>query len=124
MAGITQKICVTLFPLWSLKKNFVRADVNQQKHTQKIQSLNLIRNHVSIMTAVTVIMISLITNIKVAIIIIVITKSDYHNNNNSNNNNNNNSDNNKSTNNDNNNNNNNNNNKNIDNNNRSLFEIN
>ena len=72
-----------------------RADVNQQKHTQKIQSLNLIRSHVSIMTAVTVIIISLITNIKVAIKLIVITKNDYHNNNNSNNNN----DNNKSTNN-------------------------
>ena len=47
------------------------------------------------MTAVTLIIISLITNIKVAIII-AITKNDYHNNNNSNNNNN---DNNKSTNN-------------------------
>ena len=70
--------------------------MNQQKHTQKIQSLNLIRSHVSIMTAVTVIIISLITNIKVAIKLIVITKNDYHNNNNSNNNNN---DNNKSTNN-------------------------
>ena len=69
--------------------------MNQQKHTQKIQSLNLIRSHVSIMTAVTVIIISLITNIKVAIKLIVITKNDYHNNNNSNNNN----DNNKSTNN-------------------------
>ena len=70
--------------------------MNQQKHTQKIQSLNLIRSHVSIMTAVTVIIISLITNIKVAITIIVITKNDYHNNNSNNNNNN---DNNKSTNN-------------------------
>ena len=56
------------------------------------------------MTAVTVIIISLITNIKIAIILIPITKNDYHNNNNSSNNNNN----------DNNNNNNN----------RSLFEIN
>ena len=73
--------------------------MNQQKHTQKIQSLNLIRSHVSIMTAVTVIIISLITNIKIAITIIAITKNDYHNNNNSNNNNNNNNDNNKSTNN-------------------------
>ena len=71
--------------------------MNQQKHTQKIQSLNLIRSHVSIMTAVTVIIISLITNINVAKKLIVITKNDYHNNNNSNNNNNN--DNNKSTNN-------------------------
>ena len=71
-----------------------RADVNQQKHTKKF-SLNLIRSHVSIMTAVTVIIISLITNMKLAIII-AITKNDYHNNNNSNNNNN---DNNKSTNN-------------------------
>ena len=104
MAGITQKSCVALFPLWSLKKNFVKADVNKQKHTKKIQSLNLIRSHVSMMTAVTVIIISLITNIKIAIILIPITKNDYHNNNNSSNNNNN----------DNNNNNNN----------RSLFEIN
>ena len=39
MAGITQKSCVALFSLWSLKKNFLflflggggRADVNQQK---------------------------------------------------------------------------------------------
>ena len=110
-----------------------RADVNQQKHTHKIQSLNLIRSHVSITTAVTVIIVSLITNIKVAIITIAITKNDYHYNNNSNNNNNNN-DNNKSTNNSNNiqnnnnsinnNNNNNNNNDNNYNNNRSLFKIN
>ena len=79
-----------------------RADVNQQKHTKKIQSLNLIRNHASIMSTVTVIIISLITNIKTAIIIIAITKNDYHYNNNSNNNNknnNNNNDNSKSTNN-------------------------
>ena len=48
------------------------------------------------MTTVTVIIISLITNIKIAIIRIEITKNDYHNNNNSNNNDN---DNNKSTNN-------------------------
>ena len=34
MAG---KSCVALFPLWSLKKKFVRADVNQQKHTQKFK---------------------------------------------------------------------------------------
>ena len=70
--------------------------MNQQKHT-KIQSLNLTRSHVSIMTTVTIITVSFITNIKIAIIIIAITKNDYHNNNNSNNNNNNNSDNNKST---------------------------
>ena len=73
--------------------------MNQQKHTQKIQSLNLIRSDVSIMTAVTVIIISLITNIKVAITIIVITKNDYHNNNSSNNNNDNNNNDNESTNN-------------------------
>ena len=35
MAGITERSCVALFPLWSLKKHFVRTDVNQQKHTQK-----------------------------------------------------------------------------------------
>ena len=74
-----------------------------------------IRNHVNIITAVTVIIISLITNMKIAIILIGITKSDYDNNNNSSNNSNNNSDNNKITKNDNNNN---------DNNNRSFFEIN
>ena len=78
--------------------------MNQQKQTIKIQSLNLIRSHVSIMTDVTAI-IPLITNIKIAIIIAV-TKNDYHNNNNNNNNssndnnnNNNNDNNNKSTNN-------------------------
>ena len=142
MAGITQNSCVALFPLRSLKRNFVRADVNQQKHTKKIQSSNLLRNHVSIMTAPTVIIISLITNIKIAVILIANTKNNFHNNNNnknnnkssnSNNNNNNNSDNNKSTNNNNNNNNdnnnndnnnNNNNNSNSNSNNRSLFEIN
>ena len=75
------------------------------RNTQKeIQSLNLIRSHVSIMRAVTVIIISLITNLKIAILVITITKNDYHNNNNnnnnsSNNNNNNNNDNNKSANN-------------------------
>ena len=45
MAGITQKSCVALFPLRSLKKNFLflfsegggRADVNQQKLTKKNQ---------------------------------------------------------------------------------------
>ena len=45
MAGITQKTCVVLFPLWSLKKNFMflflggggRADVNQQKLTKEIK---------------------------------------------------------------------------------------
>ena len=95
---------MVLFPLWYLKKKLFfggrgRADVNQQKHTQNIQSLNLIRSDVSIMTAVTVIIISLITNIKVAITIIVITKNDYHNNNSSNNNNDNNNNDNESTNN-------------------------
>ena len=65
----------------------------------------------SIVTAVTVIIIPLITNIKIAIILIGITKSDYHNSNSDN------SDNNNSTNNHNNNNNNTDNNK-------SLFEFN
>ena len=67
----------------------------------------------SIVTAVTVIIIPLITNIKIAIILIGITKSDYHNSNSDN------SDNNNSTNNHNNNNNNNN-----TDNNKSLFEFN
>ena len=40
MAGITQKSCVTLFPLWSLKKILFfggrgRVDVNQQKQTKR-----------------------------------------------------------------------------------------
>ena len=76
-----------------------RADANQQKHTKKIQSLNLIRSHASIMKTVTKIIISLIANTKTSIIIIAITKNYYNNNNNSNNNNNNNNDNNESTNN-------------------------
>ena len=39
MAGITQKSCVALFPLWSLKKNFFggRTIVNQQKQTKNIE---------------------------------------------------------------------------------------
>ena len=73
--------------------------MNQQKHTQKIQNLNLIRSHVSITTVVTVITISFTRNIKISIIIIAFTKNDYHNNNGSNNNNNNHNDNNKSSNN-------------------------
>ena len=42
MAGITQKNCVALFLLWSLKKSVFgrgargRADVNQEKHMKKI----------------------------------------------------------------------------------------
>ena len=89
---VPQKKILFLFFWWR-----GRADVNQQKHTKKIQSLNLIRNHASIMSTVTVIIISLITNIKTAIIIIIaITKNGYHNNNSKNSNNN---DNNESTNN-------------------------
>ena len=43
MAGTTQKSCVAVFPLWSLKKNFCfcflrgrgrQSNVNQQKHTK------------------------------------------------------------------------------------------
>ena len=39
MAGITQKSCVTLFPLRSLKKTFLggRANVNQQKQTKNLE---------------------------------------------------------------------------------------
>ena len=51
------------------EKTFVRADMNQQKHTHTFIKLNLIRSHVSIMIAVTVIILSLITNIKIAMII-------------------------------------------------------
>ena len=83
----TKKLC-GFISIAIPQKKIVRPDVNQQKHTQKIQSLNLIKNNASIMTAVTVIIISLITNKKIAIILIAITKKDYHNNNNSNNNNN------------------------------------
>ena len=38
MIGITQKNCVDLFPLWSLKKLFWwgRADANQQKRTKNL----------------------------------------------------------------------------------------
>ena len=76
-----------------------RVQVWVNKHIKKIRSLNLRRSHVSIMISVTVIIISLITNIKTAIIIIAIIKNDYHNNNNSNNNSNNNNDNNNNNNN-------------------------
>ena len=70
--------------------------INRNSH-KKNQSFNLIGSHVS-MTTATVIITSLIINIKIAIIIIEITKNDYHDNNNNNNSNNNNnkSDNNKS----------------------------
>ena len=36
MVGITQKSCVALFPLWTLKKTFYggRTNVNQQKETK------------------------------------------------------------------------------------------
>ena len=42
MAGITQKNCVALFPLWSLKKIFFfegrgRADLNQRNTQKKIK---------------------------------------------------------------------------------------
>ena len=63
--------------------------INRNSH-KKNESFNLIRSHVSIMTTATVIITSLIINIKFAIIIIETTKNDYHNSNNSNNNNNNN----------------------------------
>ena len=41
MVGITQKSCVGLFSLWSLKITFSegrgdRTDVNQQKHTKNL----------------------------------------------------------------------------------------
>ena len=91
--GITQKSCVTLFSLWSLKKKFLflflgggsRADVNQQRLTKKKSKLKFDKKSFDK---------NLLDNIKIAIIIIEITKNDYHNNNNSNNNNNNNNNNN------------------------------
>ena len=41
MAGITQKGCVALFPLWSLRKTFWegRANVNQHKQTKNLEFL-------------------------------------------------------------------------------------
>ena len=71
MTGITQKAVWLYFHCGPSKKKFLllflggggRADVNQQKLTKKNQSLKLIRSHVSIMTAATVIIISLIINI-------------------------------------------------------------
>ena len=106
MAGITQK-AVWLYFHCGPSKNFflflfiLGGEIEQMginRSTQKTQSLNLIRSHVSIMTTVTIIIVSLITNIKIVTVIIVITKNDCHNNN-SNNNNNNNNDNNTGTNN-------------------------
>ena len=91
----TKKLC-GFISIAVPQKNFLflfsegggRADVNQQKLTKKNQSLNLIRSHVGIMTAATVIIISLIINIKIAVIIIEITtKNDYQNNNSNSNNN-------------------------------------
>ena len=39
MAGITQKSCITLFPLWSLKKNGVGyIDVKQQETYEKLKN--------------------------------------------------------------------------------------
>ena len=63
MAGITQKSCVALFPLWSLKKTFLggRTNVNQQKQT-KIQNFD--KKSFSMMTTLTITVISVITKIK------------------------------------------------------------
>ena len=60
MAGIKQKSC---------------GCESVETHKENLKSLNLLRSHVSIMTAVTAIT-SLITNIQIAIIIAV-TKNDY-----------------------------------------------
>ena len=88
MAGITQK-AVWLYFHCGPSKNFflflfiLGGEIEQMginRSTQKTQSLNLIRSHVSIMTTVTIIIISLTTNIKIAILIMAVIKSDYHNN--------------------------------------------
>ena len=88
MAGITQK-AVWLYFHCGPSKNFflflfiLGGEIEQMginRSTQKTQSLNLIRSHVSIMTTVTIIIISLTTNIKIAIVIIAVIKSDYNNN--------------------------------------------
>ena len=78
MAGITQKSCVAFFPSWSLLKILLQ-QMRINRSTLKKFKVK-IRNHVNIITAVTVIIISLITNMKIAIILIGITKSDYDNN--------------------------------------------
>ena len=39
MAGITQRSCVTLFPLWSLKKTVVGyIDIKQQETYEKVKN--------------------------------------------------------------------------------------
>ena len=71
MAGIIQKSCVALLPLWSLKKSFVfflggeagRTHANQQKRTKNLK-LKFNKKSFSIMTTVTIIIISVITKIK------------------------------------------------------------
>ena len=73
MAGVTQKSCEALFPLWSLKKKVFfffcggsgRADIKISTETyEKFRVEILIRSHVSMMTTVTIIVISVITKIK------------------------------------------------------------
>ena len=68
-----------------------RADIKISTETyEKFRVEILIRNHVSMMTTVTIIVISMITKIKIAIVIIAIIKNSNNNNSNNNNNNNNN----------------------------------
>ena len=64
MAGITQKSCVALFPLWSLKKNFFGWQNNCESTETNEKFRVLIRSHVSMMTTVTIIVISVVTKIK------------------------------------------------------------
>ena len=66
MAGITQKSCVALFPLWSLKKKLGGGGgKNKCDSTETNEKFRvLIRSLVSMMTAVTIIVISVITKIK------------------------------------------------------------
>ena len=67
MAGITQKSCVALFSLWSLKKFFLEWD-NRCESTETYKKFGVLtKSHVSIMTTVTIIVIiviSVITKMK------------------------------------------------------------
>ena len=64
MAGITHKSCVTLFPLRSLKKTFLGGYSKCELAETNKKFRALIRSHVSMMTTLTTIVISVITKIK------------------------------------------------------------
>ena len=64
MARITQKSCMALFPLWSLKKTFLGGQNKCESTETNEKSRVLIRSCVSMMTTVTIIVTSVITKIK------------------------------------------------------------